>query len=143
MGSPNLKTAKDAMDCYFLVISFLISSSLGYRPQYPRRQSAGAHYDHFKLLRMDTVGLRDTGSLYEFLSPRADFWTQPVQNGTVDFMISPQEYGTVIRYFHQQRIPFEVLMDDVQNGINAQMHDVQQTISDLNDNVDERSGSSD
>ena len=33
-------------------------------------------------------------------------------------------------------------MDDVQNGINAQMHDVQQTISDLNDNVDERSGSS-
>jgi len=93
------------------------------------------------------VGLRDPGSLYDFLSPRADFWTEPLRNGTVDFMISPQDYGAVIRYFQQRRIPFEVLMDDVQNEINAQMHDVQQSISDLNtdfeDDVDERSGSSD
>ena len=37
-----------------------------------------------------------------------DFWTSPYENGTVDFMTSPQEYTGVVRHLQHKRIPFKV-----------------------------------
>ena len=45
---------------------------------------------------------------FKLLFLEADFWTEPLKNGTVDFMISPQDYGAVLQFFHQRRIPFKV-----------------------------------
>merc|ERR1739844_408844 len=95
-------------------------------------------YDRYKLVRMTTTELSgDQSKLYSFLTPRVDFWTSPYTNGTVDFMISPKEYTRVVRHLQHEKIPFKLIMKDVQQAINAQMNDV---APDLNsDSLSERS----
>jgi len=95
-------------------------------------------YDRYKLVRMTTTELNgDQSKLYSFLTPRVDFWTSPYTNGTVDFMISPKEYTRVVRHLQHEKIPFKLIMKDVQQAINAQMNDV---APDLNsDSLSERS----
>lgn len=95
-------------------------------------------YRGFKLLRMDTAGLRDQKFLYDFLLPRADFWTEPHVNGSVDLMISPRDFRAVEQYFYRNRVPYKVLMNDVQSEVDAQM--MQDVYSnDLKDTLLERS----
>merc|ERR1712223_838467 len=90
-----------------------------------REYEEKVEYRNYKLVRMYTSGLNgDQNDLYNFLIPRVDFWTSPYENGTVDFMTSPQEYTGVVRHLQHKRIPFKIIMKDVQQAINAQMNDV-------------------
>jgi len=106
--------------------------------KYSRQHERKVEYKNYKLVRMFTSGLNgDQNDLYNFLMPRVDFWTSPYENGTVDFMTSPQEYTGVVKQLQQKRIPFKLIMKDVQQAINAQMNDVAPDLN--NDNLSSRS----
>merc|ERR1711997_359931 len=137
MGSVIFKHVARMVDLTLKVIFIyiLLISSKFSDAQYHERK---IQYDKYKLVRMFTSGFNgDQKDLYNFLTPRVDFWTSPETNGTVDFMISPKEYTGVVRQLQRQKIPFKLIMKDVQQAINAQMNDV---APDLNsDSLSERS----
>jgi len=83
-----------------------------------------AQYGQYKLLRMATQGLGQKPWFLQFLSPRVDFWTSPIANGTVDVMVSPKYYRSVTNFLHSYQIPYKILMDDVQRAIDDQFKDV-------------------
>jgi len=74
-------------------------------------------YDQYKLVRMFTSGIKDQKTVYDFLTPKVDFWTSPYTNGTVDFMISPIEFYKVTGYLRHQRISYKSCSDVVNEEI--------------------------
>jgi len=99
------------------------SSGQNRRGQAPR-PLAQAYYGRYKLLRMVSTGIGQESWFYQFLNPRVDFWTSPVANGTVDFMVSPKNYRAVVQFLHRYEVPYKVLMNDVQKAIEDQFRDV-------------------
>jgi len=97
-------------------------------------------YDQYKLVRMFTSGIKDQKTIYDFLTPRVDFWTSPHTNGTVDFMISPIEYHKVTGYLQHQRISYKTIMRDVQRAIDANLNEVAE--DSIVDKISERFSSS-
>merc|ERR1711976_778578 len=73
---------------------------------------------------MVSTGIGQESWFYQFLNPRVDFWTSPVANGTVDFMVSPKNYRAVVQFLHRYEVPYKGLMNDVQKAIEDQFRDV-------------------
>jgi len=125
------------VDVILRVIFIFVLTSFSDGQKYHNHERK-VEYNEYKLVRMYTSGLNGNQSdLYNFLTPRVDFWTSPYENGTVDFMTSPQEYTGVVRHLQRERIPFKLIMKDVQQAINAQMNDVAPDLS--SDNLSSRS----
>merc|ERR1719412_2416321 len=85
---------------------------------------------------MATLGLGQKSWFLQFLSPRVDFWTSPIANGTVDVMVSPKNYRPVVNFLQHYQIPYKVIMNDVQRAIDDQYKDV--IDNELPDELNER-----